>query len=966
MRKILNRLVIVSLVFQLWACNEKATRAPGWYSIAAETKPWTRWWWHGNSQTKEGITAELEAFQKAGLGGVEITPIYGVYGYEKQFVDFLSPQWMQLLLHTLKEAERLGLGVDMATGTGWPFGGPWIGNQDACKNVQHKTYTLKSGERLREKIEFVQPPYLRAVGTQVYEIHDNSFGASAPARGSRKEPLMSGNAKTLDIKNLVEPVAANKNLQGLALDQVQFEKPLPLQALVAYNEKGESVHLTDKVDANGTLDWTAPEGNWKLYAVFMGWHGKMVERAGPGGEGNVIDHFSAGALKNYLSRFDSALQGQDIKSLRSFFNDSYEVDDARNAADWTPDLLDEFKKRKGYDLRDHFSALFGEDEAEKNERILSDYREVIAALLLENFTQPWAAWAHEKSAMVRNQAHGSPANILDLYATVDIPEIEGVEPLRIKMASSAGNVTGKKLISSESATWLNEHFESNLGDIRIALDRFMLNGVNHIFYHGTAYSPPGEAWPGWLFYAAVHLNPRNPLWKDFDALNNYVARCQSFLQNSTADNDVLLYYPVFDRYAVRGPEMIEHFDGIGRQFDNTPFEAAAELMSEKGYTFDYISDKQIANLHFEKDQLRTEGNSFYKAIVVPKCKYMPLETLQQLRSLADRGATVIMFGGTPESPSGFSDLDKKKTDFAEALKKIQEQSTTTDSTGFEGAMEKTGIGREAMIDLGVDFIRKKNEAGDAVYFIRNNRETIFDGWLPLQVEAESIVIYDPMTGKLGKGSLKTSGGTSAAYVQLSPMQSLIIETHQNDVTLSDYPLWKNSRETAVEGKWKIDFIAGGPSLPPSIETDTLSSWTKYGKDYESFSGAVTYSVKFTSPASMVYPWVLDLGEVNESAEVILNGDTLGTVFGPLYQIRLDSTLREGENTLVVIVSNLMANRISDMDRKGTFWRRFYNVNFPSRKPENRKNGLLYTEHWAPKSSGLIGPVKLISQTAFVP
>src|SRR5687768_10724851 len=110
-------------------------------------------------------------------------------------------------------------------------------------------------------------------------------------------------------------------------------------------------------------------------------------------------------------------------------------------------------------------------------------------MMLNNFTSHRKALTHTNNAIVRNQAHGSPANILDLYATVDIPEIEGVEPLRIKMASSAGNVTGKRLISSESATWLNEHFESNLADIKIAVDRFLLHGVNHIFYHGTSYSP---------------------------------------------------------------------------------------------------------------------------------------------------------------------------------------------------------------------------------------------------------------------------------------------------------------------------------------------------------------------------------------------------------------------------------------------------------------------------------------------
>ena len=302
----------------------------------------------------------------------------------------------------------------------------------------------------------------------------------------------------IDISQLKQPVSANKNLQALALDQVIFKRSIPLRVLMAYSETGQVLDLTNKVDQQGILNWVAPEGNWKLYALFEGWHGKMVERAGPGGEGNVIDHFSNAALQHYLSRFDSAFAGKDIQTLRAFFNDSYEVDDARGAADWTPALFDEFKKRRGYRLEEHLPALLGRDTEEKNRRVLCDYRETISEMVLHNFTEPWKQWAQGKSAIIRNQAHGAPSNILDLYAVVDIPEIEGVESLRIKMASSAGNVTGKKLVSSESATWLNEHFESNLSEIKVALDRFMLNGVNHLFYHGTAYSPPGEPWPGWL------------------------------------------------------------------------------------------------------------------------------------------------------------------------------------------------------------------------------------------------------------------------------------------------------------------------------------------------------------------------------------------------------------------------------------------------------------------------------------
>ena len=334
-----------------------------------------------------------------------------------------------------------------------------------------------------------------------------------------------------------------------------------------------------------------------------------------------------------------------LPTLRAFFNDSYEVDDARGAADWTPLLFDEFAKRRGYRLENELPALLGNDEPEKNERVLSDYRETISELVLENFTTVWKNWSNNKSALVRNQAHGSPSNILDLYAAVDIPEIEGVEPLRMKMASSAGNVVGKKLVSSESATWLNEHFESNLSDIKSAIDRFLLNGINHVFYHGTTYSPPGETWPGWLFYASIHMNPRNSLWADADALNQYITRCQSFLQNSSPDNDVLLYFPIYDRFATRGEEMVEHFDGVGKQFENTAFRRNAETMLKKGYTFDYISDAQIKKLNVEGGELITEGTAAYKTIVIPHCRYLPVATFEKVISLAKAGATVIITEG---------------------------------------------------------------------------------------------------------------------------------------------------------------------------------------------------------------------------------------------------------------------------------------------------------------------------------
>src|SRR5918993_6043469 len=84
-----------------------------WPAVTQQTKPWTRWWWEGSAVNKKDLTWNLEQYKAAGLGGVELTPIYGVQGQEKKFINFLSPGWMNVFDYTLSEAKRLGLGVDL-------------------------------------------------------------------------------------------------------------------------------------------------------------------------------------------------------------------------------------------------------------------------------------------------------------------------------------------------------------------------------------------------------------------------------------------------------------------------------------------------------------------------------------------------------------------------------------------------------------------------------------------------------------------------------------------------------------------------------------------------------------------------------------------------------------------------------------------------------------------------------------
>jgi hypothetical protein len=904
-----------------------------WPAITQTTKPWTRWWWMGSAVNEKDLTANMEQYQAAGLGGLEITPIYGVMGYEKQFIDFLSPQWMQLLDHTLAEAKRLNLGIDMATGTGWPFGGgPLIDTEDACKDFVYKTWSLKEGEQLKDTIYYIQEPFVRAVG-----------------------PVP-------DINTIKDPIYTNTNLQALALDQVKFRKPLSLQTLMAYNSNGQVVDLTSKVNAAGKLDWTAPAGAWTLYGLFMGWHGKMVERAAPGGEGHVIDHFALAPLQKYFSRFDSAFTGHTLHNMRGFFNDSYEVDDARGQSNWTPALFEEFAKRRGYDLRQHLPALLEKNPNENSLRILYDYRQTIADLLLEKFTTPWHDWAKAKGKIVRNQSHGSPANILDLYGAVDIPETEGTDILRFKFAPSAAHVLGKPLASAEAATWLNEHFKSSLGDVKRAVDNYFIGGVNHLVYHGTNYSPANETWPGWLFYAAVHFHPNNPFWKDFGTLNNYVTRCQSFLQAGKPDNDVLLYFPFSDRNSLapttRG--LLHHYDGM-EGFENTDFKTVAEHMLANGYAFDLISDKQLQLVTNNGASLKTPGGT-YKTIVLANTKYLPLETMQKLQALAAGGATILVYKQLPSGVPGFGDLEKKQQTFNGIVTALEKTGRLKVSDDLLELLAQQKVPRESMVAQGLQCIRRQ-VSGGKYYFIANTGQQPVTDWVALSTKAAGVILFDPMREQNGLAKTRVVDGLTEVYLSLMPGESCVLQTTTTAVKGSSFPYYTPGGDVIpVKGAWQIQFVRGGPALPAASTMDSLDSWTELpGEEVKRFSGTAQYTIHFTKPVAAVSAkaFLLDLGNVAQSAEVWLNGKKLATLIGPVYQVTIAAGQLAADNVLTIAVTNGMANRIASLDKQGVKWKKFYNTNFPARLAANRGNGGLFTAaNWLPEPSGLLGPVTL--------
>ena len=216
-----------------------------------------------------------------------------------------------------------------------------------------------------------------------------------------------------------------------------------------------------------------------------------------------------------------------------------------------------------------------------------------------------------------------------------------------------------------------EHFTETLGDMKQLVDEMFLSGINHVFYHGTCYSPDDAAWPGWLFDAATEMNPRNPIWHDVPALNAYIARCQSFLQAGRPDNDVLLYWPIHDLW--NDPNGMVQPLTVSRRdwFNKQPIGQTARQLWNRGYAFDYVSDRQIAgNLNMSPDGSIRGGSGTYRAIVVPPCTLMPLETLQNIAKLAAGGATIVFQDQLPKDATGLGHLEERRRQFQEIIENL--------------------------------------------------------------------------------------------------------------------------------------------------------------------------------------------------------------------------------------------------------------------------------------------------------
>jgi len=887
-------------------CSNQDPDYEFWNKIENVNKPHIRNFWLGNRVDKENLSEFIQNIYDAGFGGVEFFNLGDIYHTNKPKIPYLSDEWVELMRFTLEELKEKGLHGDLNLSTGWNLGGKWI------------------------------PKEL--------------------------------SASLLDIEKI--PITQNSINQAIN----SSEKIL---TFLAVDENNKRVVFDVNDIREGKLSGLNINDNWNLYKATLKEGIQKMRFPVPGEDGYTMDYLDKKAIKLHLSQYNQQL-GELFKEnlVRGVYNDSWEV-----TLNWTDKLFDEFYKQKHYCLEKYLPELTGIGNNDTIRRVFMDYRDVVAEMLLENYAVPFAEWTKANNLQLRNQVNATPGDELSLHILSDIPEADvgGSEkwlftdnfryrPVhflpRIKFPLSAASLTGKQLVSGEVFTCYGPHLEIDFEMLKRNADYCLVGGVNHMFYHGMAYSPGDEPYPGWMFWAATHFSKSNTLWRNINKFNNYIARCQSFLQQGSYDSDFLLYLPYFDYWA-------DNYKlGVLPQqsFDFKLLPLASELWNA-GFCYDFISDRLLTEQINVSDDQITGPAHCYKTILVPDCKYIPLKTVEKLFAMAEEGADIIFWKRIPDDVPGLKSFDKRKKRLNQLKNKIFTHKTS--NADFEeykigkgrimiinnyNILLKLNIKKEELLESNLPFIRKKINDG-WLYFITNPERKKKEGWFKLDVQGKSVVILDPMISKAGIAeSRKTNDKKTEVFLSFAPNKSYILKITDRKVKGDKWIYEKTTGDKGftIKNRWNVRFVEGGDVLPEEIEIDSLQSWTKFNNNhfsYKYFSGTAVYKTTFTVPEELrnTEKWCIDLGDVKNHARLRINGEMIDTLLQYPFQIATDKIINNKVNTIEVEVTNLAVNRVGGLDVKGIEWQNYW---FGACLFKWTKKD----ESWEPLSSGLLGPV----------
>ena len=685
--------------------------------------------------------------------------------------------------------------------------------------------------------------------------------------------------------------------------------------------------------------------------------GMMVKRAAVGAEGYVLDHYDRRALDGYLDlvggRLMRAFNGAPPYAI---FCDSLEVFES----DWTPDFLDAFKARRGYDLTPHLPELVrGASQADAALR--HDWGQTLTELAGERFVTPLQAWARTQKTKLRIQGYGMPPVTISTITGVDLPEGEGAQWRTLsstRWASSISHLSGVPVTSSETWTWLHSPvFRASPLDMKAEADRHFLQGINQLIGHGWPYTPPGVEEPGWRFYASAVFTEHNPWWIVMPDVARYLQRVSFMLRQGVPVNDVAVYLPVDDAWASFSPGRVHLIDTLREKVgpDTIP------QILDAGFSFDLVDDGALATPRP------------YRAIVVPGAERISLATLQRLEQFARGGGIVIATRRVPSLAPGFTATSEDHTQIRELARRLFEDPGASghfvrDEAGLAMTLVRLLPPDVSIAPFAPDvgFVHRRTDDAD-VYFVANTGNTRQTVSARFRVDGAAADAWDPMTGRMTRLPASRADNGLAVTLSLAPYESrlFVFPRHAGAAPPPAAPAAARPASVSdVSTGWNVTFQKG-----TSVTMDRLRSWTD-DEATTHFSGVATYEREIVATDAMVRRHVtLDFGEghavqpqtlragmqawydapVREAAVVYVNDRRVGSVWAPPYVIDLTGALTAGTNRVRIAVANLAVNAMAGGPLPNY---RLLNLRYGTRFEAQDMDKV------QPVTAGLLGPIRM--------
>ncbi|ANH84122.1 glycoside hydrolase family 2 [Niabella ginsenosidivorans] len=607
----------------------------GFITPPAEARLRCYWWWLNSMATKASITRDLEEMKKMGYGGASLVDA-GSSNYQQALKTaagpvFMTPAWMDLYRHAVKEADRVGIELSVNIQSGWNPGGPFVTPEYALKKIVTADTVIKGGKMIT--ISLPHPP--------VKLLYRDVLVQAIP-KPPRLLPLKDRAVACWSLKTF------NQSMGGAGIYPLyKFKAGFDTAVEVNRIEQKKIIDITRFFDGK-QLKWNAPAGDWII--IRYGWTntGVTTSTTSDGWGGLSLDHMSAAAFNLFDQQVIHPLinaaksAGNSVRYLQT---DSWEM----GVINWTQNFPQDFARLRGYDIRPFMPVLAGYvvESQQVTNRFLYDFRKTVGDCILQNHYQLLYNTAHKNGMGIHPESggpHSAPIDALQLMGINDFPQgefwamsnthrVSDAARLVVKQSACVAHTNGKRFVAAEGPTSIGPQWERSPRELKSNIDRVFCSGVNRIVWHTFTSSPQEYGLPGNEYFAGTHMNPNVTWWKEAGAFVNYLNRCSYLLQQGLFTADVLYYYG----------DDVPNFVFLKDEFPQLHF----------GYDWDKCSrDVVLKRLSVQNGKLVLPDGMQYRLLVLPPDKEISLDVLKKIERLIKEGLTV--YGPRPIEATGLT------------------------------------------------------------------------------------------------------------------------------------------------------------------------------------------------------------------------------------------------------------------------------------------------------------------------